>query len=262
MILREETFEKFGYYPEEIAPKSSKRIVVKCERCGRIREVNKNNYSALCRSCAISESKKGEKNPNFGKHPSIGTREKMSEANKNPSKETRKKIGEAARGRAPWNKGKHHSDETKRKISEALKGGKAPWLGKHLSVETRKKLSEARKNQKSFPRHHTKPELIFEEICKKYDLPYKYTGDGAFWIGKNPSVNPDFVDCNGKKIAVEIFSYWHDPIRRFGKVRYSHTYEGRKAILKKYGWKLIVFWQEDLEREDAEQFVLSVLEKK
>lgn len=111
------------------------------------------------------------------------------------------------------------------------------------------------------PKHHTKPEMIFKGICKKYDLPFKYTGDGSFWIGKNPSINPDFVDCNGKKIAVEIFSYWHDPLRRHCKIRYSASYEGRKKILKKYGWKLVVFWQEDLERKDTEQFVLTVLSK-
>ena len=114
--------------------------------------------------------------------------------------------------------------------------------------------------QKSHP-GKTRPEIIFETICKKYNLPFKYTGDGAFWIGKNPSINPDFVECNGKKIAVEIFSYWHDPLRRHCKVRYSHTYEGRKKILKKHKWVLVVFWQEDLEREDAEQFILSEMQK-
>jgi len=118
----------------------------------------------------------------------------------------------------------------------------------------------ARKSRR-FPRHRTKPERIFDAICKRNDFPYKYTGDGSFWIGKKPSINPDFVECNGKKIAIEIFSYWHDPLRRFGKVRYSGTYEGRKKILKKYGWKLIVFWQEDLERKDAKAFVLSELQK-
>ncbi len=34
-----------------------------------------------------------------------------------------------------------------------------------------------------------------------------------------------------------------------------------KRILKKYGWKLVVFWHEDLVREDAEQFVLTKLQK-
>ena len=117
-------------------------------------------------------------------------------------------------------------------------------------------LSCARQGRKSFPTHHTKPELIFEAICKKNNLPFKYTGDGSFWIGK---LNPDFVECNGKKIAIEIFSYWHDPLRRHCKVRYTSTYEGRKKILKKHGWKLVVFWQDDLERGDVEQFVLNYL---
>lgn len=115
----------------------------------------------------------------------------------------------------------------------------------------------SRKMQR-MPTHHTKPELIFEGICKKNNLPFKYTGDDAFWIY---NINQDFVECNGKKIAVEIFSYWHDPLRRLGKVRYSATYEGRKKTLKRYGWKLVVFWQEDLEREDAELFVLNALQK-
>lgn len=125
-----------------------------------------------------------------------------------------------------------------------------------LNIEKRT-LCETRKRQK-IPTHHTKPELIFEEICKKYALPFKYTGDGCFWI---QSINPDFVEVNGKKIAVEIFSYWHDPLKRHCKVRYSATYEGRKRILKEYGWKLIVLWESDLLREDAEQFVLSSLKK-
>lgn len=115
----------------------------------------------------------------------------------------------------------------------------------------------ARQKQK-IPKHHTKPERIFKSVSKKNNLPFKYTGDGSFWIGDKPAINPDFIHLT-KKIVVEIFSYWHDPLRRHCKVRYSATYEGRKKILKRYGYKLIVFWQEDLEREDAEQFVLHTL---
>lgn len=124
--------------------------------------------------------------------------------------------------------------------------------GKYCSVMCSRK-------RRKMPKHHTKPECIFEQICKNNNLPFKYTGDGTFWIGKNPSVNPDFIECNSKKIAVEIFSYWHDPLRRFGKVPYSGTYEGRKKILKEYGWQLVVFWDTDLLRKDAETFILSQL---
>lgn len=222
----------------------------------------------------ISESLKG-------KHHSEEQKRKISQSlsGRVLSEETKRRISNARKGGhisegqkvklRELRKGKRHTEETKRKISEASKGRqfseetrkKLSEANKNPSEETRRKMSEARMRRKGFPQHHTKPELIFEEICKKYNLPYRYTGDGAFWIGKNPSVNPDFVECNGKKIAVEIFSYWHDPLRRHCKVRYSQTYEGRKKILKKYGWALIVFWEDDLKREGVEQFVLSTLNR-
>lgn len=115
-----------------------------------------------------------------------------------------------------------------------------------------------RKAQKNH-NHHTKPELIFEEICKKHNLPFKYTGDGSFWIH---NINPDFVECNGKKIAVEIFGdYWHSPLLN-RNLRENATLFYRKKILKKYGWKLIVFWESDLKRPDVEQFILNNLRRK
>lgn len=159
------------------------------------------------------------------------------------------------RTRSERQRGGKRSEETKRKMSEAQKGEKNPNYGKHFSEEHKRKLREARKYQ---PTHHTKPELIFEEICKKYKLPFKYTGNSDFWI---ENINPDFVECNGKKIAIEIFGdYWHSPLLRWD-MREDGTLHYRKKILKKYGWKLIVFWESDLKREEAEQFVLSELKK-
>lgn len=235
MILEEETFEKFGYYPSDLTPKSRKRILAKCDGCGKIRELYRQGYHSLCKSCV----KKGARHPLFGKHHSEKSKQKIRGEN-NPR----------------WKGGK-----VKRICGVCgvvfevdpciIKYG----FGKFCSH------SCVRKGRKGFPQHHTKPERIFKEICKKNNLPFKYVGDSSFWIGKKPSVNPDFVESNGKKIAIEIFSYWHDPLRRHCKVPYSQTYEGRKKILKKYGWKLTVFWQEDLEREDADQFILNELQK-
>lgn len=168
-----------------------------------------------------------------------------------------RRLNIPTRTKSEAQKGKKLTEATKKKMSESRKGEKNPFYGKHHSEEARDKIIEANKHRK-FHKHHTKPELIFEDICKKYRLPYKYTGDGSFWI-KN--INPDFVDVNGKKIAIEIFGdYWHSPILK-RNIKYIQTYDGRKKTLKKYGWEMVVLWESDLLREDAERFVLSALKK-
>ena len=84
---------------------------------------------------------------NKGKHPSVESRQKMSEARKGEnhpffgkhfSEEHRQKIAAAKRGDNNPNFGKHLSEETRKKLSEALKG-------KHPSAEARQKMSEANK---------------------------------------------------------------------------------------------------------------------
>ena len=141
----------------------------------------------------------------------------------------------------------------KEKMSIAMTGKKR----KPFTEEHKRKMREARRHRK-FPEHHTKPESIFEAICKKYHLPYKYTGDGSFWI-KN--INPDFVDVNGKKIAIEIAGdWWHNSLTHL-KLPYKNTMEYRKKTLKKYGWKLGILFEHDLLRTNAEHFVLAELKR-
>ena len=267
MILEEETYEKFGYYPRDLKFKSGKKILAACDECGKIRITSKNAYCALCKSCVRT----GERSEKYV--PKI--KRVCQECGKNF------KIHQSRIDRGDGRfcsivcANKWHSKNYRGKNNPRWKGGKVKRICEECGstffatrATIRKgyghccSLSCAGKKKRRI--HHakptkTKPERIFEEICKKHTLPFKYTGDSAFWIGKNPSINPDFVECNGKKIAIEIFSYWHDPLKRHCKVRYAATFEGRKKILKKYGWKLVVFWQEDLERKDAERFVLSVL---
>jgi group I intron endonuclease len=93
----------------------------------------------------ISEAKKGERNPQYGKPLSEEHKRKISEALKgerNPqygkplSEEHKRKLLEA-------HQGKHLSEETKRKMSKALKGRK---LGP-MSEEHKRKLSEVRKGR-------------------------------------------------------------------------------------------------------------------
>lgn len=74
----------------------------------------------------LSDSKKGEKHPNFGKHH---------------SPETLKKMSDAWIGRTP-RIGWQHSEKTKQRMSESAKG-------KPKSVESRLKMSQAKKGKKS-----------------------------------------------------------------------------------------------------------------
>ena len=231
-----------------------------------------------------SEQRKGAGNPMFGKHRSEEVKHKISEGNKgNPGLVGEKNPMFDKKGY--WYK-KHHTEETKKKIGEKQTGKKASeetkkkisnaGSGKKRSEATKKKLSESKKGSKN-PRYHkqftdeekkeligrfkytfpTKLELVFDGIAKKNNVPSEYTGDGTFWVG---NINPDFI-IRSKRTVIEIFGYHHNELRRFAKVRYNQTYEGRKKIFKKHKWKLIVFWQDDLDREDAEARVLSVLKK-
>ena len=288
MILEEETFKEFGYYPSDLKPKSSKKILAACDGCGKIREICKYSCPDFCISCA----QKGERNHAYGKHLSKETREKISKANKGRKHNelTKQKIGKAHKGKyvseetkrkmSEATKGMHHSRETKKKISETQIGEKSHNFGKTFTKEHIQKLSEAtkkyfknnplglerlrkmRKHQK-FPQHHTKPELIFENICKQNNLDFHYVGDGSLWIGKKgeKQLNPDFIEANGKKIIVEVFGdYWHSPLLNRNMKEYG-TFEYRKEHYKQFGWKSIFLWESDLKRKDAGEFVLNLLKK-
>lgn len=56
MNLEEETYKKFGYYPNELAAQSHKYIISKCKGCGEIREIQKRHDPGFCRKCAQSKA--------------------------------------------------------------------------------------------------------------------------------------------------------------------------------------------------------------
>lgn len=62
---------------------------------------------------------------------------------------------------------------------------------------------------------------------------YKYVGDGKFWI---ENANPDFINVNGYKKAIEIYSpYWK--IRDYGSV--LNYQRQRRLLFSKYGWDVM-----------------------
>ena len=102
-----------------------------------------------------------------------------------------------------------------------------------------------------------KGNIVYASVVVKHNLPFHFTGDGKIWIG---NANPDFIH-NTHKVVVEIFGdYWHSPLLN-GNIRYTGTLEGRRNQLKREGYKLIVLWESDLKRKDAEAFILYTLAK-
>lgn len=255
------TYEKYGYYSRDLKPRSGKKIVAVCDKCGGIRIVRKAVYYSICKVCAST-----------GRTHTKESREKMSAAQKGrkTSDETRRKISEAKTGF-------RHTEETKKKIGDAFRGKKGKNYGKPVSKETRKKISKKLRGRKLSEEHKenirkglrgrknekSKPELKFEEICIKFNLPFRYVGDASLWIGskKGKKLNPDFIEANGKKVIVEIMGrYWHSPLIN-PKIREDAKLLYREKHYKKHGWKTIFIWDTDLERKDAEEFVLSLFKK-
>ena len=174
MILEEETYEKFGYYPNELKPQSHKRVLAACDGCEKIREIYQFSYHSLCNRCANKAEKSymygrsGENTPRFGQHHLEGTKQKIRNAQKGK--------------KSAWF-GKHHSEETKKKMGEnhadrkgeknpmfGKKGEKAPNFDKHPSEETRKKLREATKGENN-PRW--RGGISFEPYCQKFNNKFK-----------------------------------------------------------------------------------------
>jgi hypothetical protein len=159
MILEEETFEKFGYYPSDLKSGSHKHILVACDKCGKIRQNPKRNYFPFCKSCAPKSKPRPYKH---SKHTEE-TKQKMSRAheglrkylqlnNKNwlydkywveeLSMESIRKILGCSLN-SVWYAMKKHSIP-RRTLSEAHNGIRAP-----CSTETKKKIGDA--NRKLTP---------------------------------------------------------------------------------------------------------------
>jgi len=82
MILEDETFKKFGYHSKDLSLGSGRKVLSKCKKCGKIREVEYRYYRDLCLPCSRKSKKyrdkisklrisyglaKGENNPMFGR---------------------------------------------------------------------------------------------------------------------------------------------------------------------------------------------------
>lgn len=215
---------------------------------------------------------------NTGKHHTEETKEKISLGNKGKfvSKETREKI--RLNSRAQWSNPQSRakildavivtskSPARCLKISEAMKG-KTPA---EVTMEAAKEANRARKGEKrskyqikdkellrqkrremwrrdtyvanQMKARHLKPnktELKFQKLLDKhFSNKWKFVGDGKLIIGGKC---PDFANIDGRKNLIELFGcYWHKGENPQNKVNHY----------KKYGFKCIVIWENELNNEE------------
>lgn len=86
-----------------------------------------------------------------------------------------------------------------------------------------------RNSLKALRKRPTSIEKEMIEIIQRHNLPYKYTGDGSFILGRK---NPDFVNVNGEKIIIEVANSFHHP---------KDYEQKRRDYFANYGWKTLVF---------------------
>jgi len=87
-------------------------------------------------------------------------------------------------------------------------------------------------------------EIRVNNVIHKYNLPYKFVGNGKFFIGKK---NPDFVNTNGQKIAIEVYCRRQKELVR--EVNVEDWKNNRRKLFAEYGWKTIFIedWQTNSE---------------
>jgi len=161
------------------------------------------------------------------------------------------------------------SDETKQKQSVAHKGMtyKTTAAGRQQSLEnikkahtkeSREKIRLALTGRKLTPEHIrnsmrrrpiTSLELAFQKIIDENGLPYKFVGNGAFIID---GLNPDFINTNGEKIAIEVYARMYKEIGERTVEKYK---KNRIKRLSPYGWKIYFFDETQVNKK----FVLNTL---
>lgn len=175
-------------------------------------------------------------------------------------------IGKNARN---WKGGKSHNNkciDCQKHISYASKRCKKcavklmphmyikdrPWLrDPEVSKRSQRRLRDPEVIKKALRRHPISSlEVKFQKIVDKYRLPYKYVGNGQFLIERK---NPDFININGEKKAIEVYARRHKEKMR--NVSIEEWKKQRQDIFTKYGWEIIFFDEVEL----TESNVLTVL---
>lgn len=188
------------------------KIKMECSACKKVRSVTRTavyyikKNAGICLSCSM----KGNKN-----HSGVRC-----------SKETKFKMRMAALG-------KKKSLKHRLNISKSKKGIKTGRIPKSAFKKDRIMSKEEIKKCLR-KREMSGLEIKVLHIIEKNNLPYKFVGNGNFFIEKK---NPDFININGEKKAIEV--YWDRHKEQFAKGGLDGWKSKRKEIFNKYGWQIL-----------------------
>jgi very-short-patch-repair endonuclease len=135
-------------------------------------------------------------------------------------------------------------EKTYQKKSSMRKGMEKHWVkDKQTGSLHRKKIFAAlRREMSSY-------EIRLDDFIQKFNLPYKFVGNGEVIIGH---LNPDFIYTGEKKIVLEVYSQGH-----LGNLKPKNYEETRRKILRGYGYEVIYLTESDLFCENWEEHCLS-----
>lgn len=141
---------------------------------------------------------------------------------------------------------KPSTEETHRYCSISCKA-KAEGTFKQLNSDP----EFQQKRLKAAIKKPNRQERKLEAILKKwFPREWKFVGDGEVILGK---LNPDFINCNGKKQIIELFGCWYHgcPLHHpNNEVSWQNTEIGKKVIYSRYGFKTLVIWEHELPNEE------------
>ena len=165
------------------------------------------------------------------------------------SESTRKKISES-------NKGKKLTEEHKEKLKNAkLINPVRYWKDKKRLDMIGHKWNLGRKQTEEHirkvlrRREKSSLEIKFENIINKLNFPYKFVGNGKFFIGRKC---PDFINLN-EKIAIEVYYRKHKEMFREGGL--NGWMEERIEIFNKEGWRIIFFDETQVNEENIKHIL-------
>lgn len=187
--------------------------------------------------------------------------ERMTEYMRNLSEEEKRarieKMSKNRRKKLVGDKNPAKRPEVRKKISDRWKIRRLLGLKrkKCSDEDTIRRLTTVLKSLRE--NRPTSYEKRLIELIEKHHLPYKYVGDGSFWItSEGKHLNPDFVNINGRKVVVEVSAKGLKEIFCGGYDLYK---DKRRRLFGKFGYEVVFIDEDDLFCEDWEDRCLEKL---